>query len=154
MSNHPTEEKFPEQVKRFKEIIESMYAVHLEKNKDYSPANILVTGMGGVIVRMWDKMARIYNLMGTPMPNLASEIEKVKKRIIEEIENHPDDIEFMKKAVDINLDYLYELQSVDFSNLIRPEQVEAANEPLIDSFKDLANYAIIGMLVMEGKWGR
>jgi hypothetical protein len=26
------------------------------------------------------------------------------------------------------------------------------NEPLEDSFKDLANYAIIGLLVLRGKW--
>ena len=26
------------------------------------------------------------------------------------------------------------------------------NEPLEDSFKDLANYAIIGLLVLQGKW--
>jgi hypothetical protein len=28
----------------------------------------------------------------------------------------------------------------------------AQNEPLEDSFKDLANYAIIALLVMKGKW--
>lgn len=29
---------------------------------------------------------------------------------------------------------------------------EADNEPLEDSFKDLANYAIIGLMVTRGKW--
>lgn len=29
---------------------------------------------------------------------------------------------------------------------------EATNEPLEDSFKDLANYAIIGLMVTRGKW--
>jgi hypothetical protein len=28
----------------------------------------------------------------------------------------------------------------------------AKNEPLEDSYKDLANYAIIGMMVLRGKW--
>lgn len=28
----------------------------------------------------------------------------------------------------------------------------AQHEPLEDSFKDLANYAIIGMMVLRGKW--
>ncbi len=29
---------------------------------------------------------------------------------------------------------------------------EAVNEPLRDSFMDLANYAMIGLLVVDGKW--
>lgn len=29
---------------------------------------------------------------------------------------------------------------------------EAVNEPLRDSFMDLANYAMIGLLVLDGKW--
>ena len=29
---------------------------------------------------------------------------------------------------------------------------DAKNEPLEDSFKDLANYAIIGLMVLRGKW--
>jgi hypothetical protein len=29
---------------------------------------------------------------------------------------------------------------------------DALNEPLEDSFKDLANYGVIGLLVLRGKW--
>ena len=29
---------------------------------------------------------------------------------------------------------------------------DAQHEPLEDSFKDLANYAVIGMMVLRGKW--
>lgn len=37
------------------------------------------------------------------------------------------------------------------NHLLTNEQ-EAAHEPLRDSFLDLANYALIGMLVLDGKW--
>lgn len=61
---HPTEIAYPFQTKRFREILDEMYQVHLEKNADYSPYNILVTGMRGCITRLWDKSARFFNLMG------------------------------------------------------------------------------------------
>ena len=61
---HPTEEKFPEQCKMFREVIEKMYQTHLDKNQDYSPMNILATGMVGIVTRFWDKTARIMNLHG------------------------------------------------------------------------------------------
>ena len=31
---------------------------------------------------------------------------------------------------------------------------EAVNEPLEDSFKDLANYGVIGLLVLRDKWDK
>lgn len=62
--SHPTEVRSPNQARRFREIIEQMYQVHLDKNADYSPANILGTGEIGGVVRLWDKMARLLNLMG------------------------------------------------------------------------------------------
>lgn len=33
---HITEQKYPQQTKRFREILEEMYRVHLVKNNDYS----------------------------------------------------------------------------------------------------------------------
>ena len=30
--------------------------------------------------------------------------------------------------------------------------IDPANEPLIDSFKDLANYSIIALMVLDGRW--
>ena len=71
----------------------------IKKHNDYGPSNIAKSPYGpvqGLIVRMWDKIARIVNLTD-------------KKR-------------------------------------------HAENEPLEDSFKDLANYAIIGLMVQRGKW--
>lgn len=64
---HPTEQKYPLQAKRFREILDEMYQVHLDKNRDYSPMNILATGMVGVATRIWDKTARILSLLGWDM---------------------------------------------------------------------------------------
>jgi hypothetical protein len=73
----------------------------IKKHKDYGPKNISNSPYGatnGLVVRMWDKIARIVNLT--------------------------------KNGKNIN----------------------AENEPLEDSFKDIANYGIIGLLVLRGKW--
>jgi len=73
----------------------------IKKHKDYGPKNISNSPYGatnGLVVRMWDKIARIVNLT--------------------------------KDGKKIN----------------------AENEPLEDSFKDIANYGIIGLLVLRGKW--
>ena len=72
----------------------------IKKHKDYGPKNISNSPYGatnGLVVRMWDKIARIVNL--TKHGNTTAE-----------------------------------------------------NEPLEDSFKDIANYGIIGLLVLRGKW--
>src|SRR5689334_1575926 len=61
---HPTEEKYPEQTKRFRELLEEEYQTHLVKNADYSAWNINATGIVGLVVRFWDKCARIMNLAG------------------------------------------------------------------------------------------
>lgn len=80
-------------------IVEDLEILLLSKHQDYGPKNISQSPGGplnGLRVRMWDKLARINNL-----------IESGAK----------------------------------------PE-----HESLQDSFKDMANYAIIGLLVLEGKW--
>ena len=55
---------FPEQCAEFKKIIEDMYKIHVEKNKDYSPYNITATGEIGIVVRLLDKINRLANLTG------------------------------------------------------------------------------------------
>lgn len=37
-------------------------------------------------------------------------------------------------------------------NNLLENDAEASHEPLRDSFLDLANYALIGMLVIDGRW--
>lgn len=64
VDKHPTEIKLPHQAEGFREIIERMYRVHLDKNADYSPANILGTGEIGLVTRVWDKVARLMSLHG------------------------------------------------------------------------------------------
>ncbi len=64
MAKHPTEIRNPNQSARFKEITEAMYQTHLDKNADYSPANVLGVGEIGLVVRLWDKMTRMMNLLG------------------------------------------------------------------------------------------
>jgi hypothetical protein len=61
---HPTEQKYPEQTERFREILDEMYQTHLKKNADYSAYNINGTGSIGLVVRFWDKCARLMNLCG------------------------------------------------------------------------------------------
>ena len=61
---HITEQRSPNQAQGFRDIIEKMYTVHLDKNADYSPANVLGVGEIGLVVRLWDKMTRILNLLG------------------------------------------------------------------------------------------
>jgi len=61
---HPTEVRCPEQVIAFREITGLLYRTHLQKNADYSPANIMATGEVGLVTRLWDKIARLMNLTG------------------------------------------------------------------------------------------
>tara|TARA_R110000868_G_scaffold114536_1_gene306837 strand:+ start:176 stop:424 length:249 start_codon:yes stop_codon:yes gene_type:complete len=74
----------------------------IKKHRDYGPKNISHSPYGatqGLVVRMWDKIARIVNLT-------------------------------------------------------RNGETTAENEPLEDSFKDIANYGIIGLLVLRDKWDK
>ena len=87
----------------FDDVVAEQFAeamtVLLKKHADYGPKNIALSPGGplnGLRVRMWDKMARINNLV---------------------------------------------------DNGVKPE-----NESLKDSFLDLANYAIIAMIVLDGDW--
>ncbi|KKM25589.1 hypothetical protein LCGC14_1593500 [marine sediment metagenome] len=64
---HPTEVSCPEQSAEFLSIVMRMYRTHLDKNADYSPANILGPGMIGIATRLWDKLTRFINLSGFPL---------------------------------------------------------------------------------------
>jgi hypothetical protein len=106
---HPTEVKSPIQARAFIETVMKMYRVHLDKNNDYSPANILGTGEIGCVVRLWDKVARLLNLTG----------------------------------FEIN---------VTTAQFTKPKEVK--HESIEDTYLDTANYAIIGQLLREGRWGK
>lgn len=70
---HTTEIRCPEQVQGFREIVNKMYRIHLDKNADYSPANIILTDEPGLVTRLWDKTARLLNLTGFKFQALLSE---------------------------------------------------------------------------------
>jgi hypothetical protein len=108
-SLHPTEVKSPVQAQAFIETVMKMYRVHLDKNNDYSPANILGTGEVGCAVRLWDKIARLLNLTGFELTVTEAKFNQPK---------------------------------------------EAKNESIDDTYLDAANYAIIGQLLREGRWGK
>lgn len=61
---HITEKRCPNQAREFKAILDKMYRTHLDKNADYSPANILGTGELGLATRIYDKCIRYLNLTG------------------------------------------------------------------------------------------
>jgi hypothetical protein len=86
-----------------------MYRTHLDKNVDYSPANILATGSIGLATRIWDKVARFMSLNGFKL-NLAK------------------------------------------SEFTAPR--EPKNESIADTLLDLANYGVIGAVLLKEKWGK
>lgn len=89
--------------KTFEEEVHDVFAeletLLIQKHHDYGPKNISQSPGGplnGLRVRMWDKFARINNLIDS--------------------------------------------------------ETKAKNEPLADSFKDMANYSVIALLVERGVW--
>lgn len=106
-TRHPTEVSAPVQCAEFKSIIEGMYRLHLDKNQDYSPMNILATGFIGVVTRLWDKMARLMNLTGFDIRRGTLNVAK-----------------------------------------------EPKNESIDDTLLDMANYAVIALILKRGKWGK
>lgn len=110
MEKHITEIRRPEQSAAFKEITDHLYQVHLDKNADYSPANILGTGEIGTIVRIWDKVARLMNLYGFKIEIASSHYEAPQEPVVD--------------------------------------------ESIEDTLTDLANYAIIQLILRQDKWGK
>ena len=100
-------DKYPEQTAAFQEILEHMLATYKIKMNDYSPWNMKGTGEVGAITRLWDKTARLMNLMG------------------------------------------FDIGTGKFTSLKDPK-----NESIDDTLLDLANYAIITMILRKGKWGK
>ena len=53
-----------EQSVEFEMILDDLFQMHKKKTADYSAWNIKGAGEQGVAVRLWDKTARLMNLMG------------------------------------------------------------------------------------------
>ncbi len=88
----PTEAKYPEQVEGFIKKIMGMYRVHLRKNEDYSPANIMGAGEIGIVTRLWDKMARLMNLSGFDVEVKSTSYREPKEPKHESIEDNAIDL--------------------------------------------------------------
>lgn len=98
---HHSESSIAEFERNIREIMDELATLAVQKQIDYGPKNISNSPYGplqGLVVRIYDKIARIVNLT---------------------------------------------------KNDIDPQ-----NESLEDSFKDLANYGVIGLMVLRGKWDR
>jgi hypothetical protein len=84
---HPTEVRSPEQMKGFREIAGQMYRTCLDKNNDYSNANIAGPGEIGLATRLWDKCTRLMNLIGFRIEVTRSEFIKPKTPKNESVED-------------------------------------------------------------------
>jgi len=105
-----TEKRCPNQCRSYMQVLMQMYRLHLRKNSDYSPANILGTGEIGLITRLWDKVARLLSLMGWNISISNSEFTGTRS--------------------------------------------EVSNESIEDTLLDTACYAVIGLLLRKGMWGK
>lgn len=83
-----TELKRPQQVRGYMDVIMQGYRVHLAKNADYSPANILGAGEIGLATRVWDKIARLLNLIGFSIEISESTYDKPKVAKNESLEDN------------------------------------------------------------------
>jgi hypothetical protein len=76
---HPTEQKYPEQCRSYREILEKLYKLMLDKNYDYLPQSISFTGEIGILVRLVDKLIRLLNLYGWDFENKEFKAKKEPK---------------------------------------------------------------------------
>lgn len=106
---HITEKTRPRQAKAFIQTLMRMYRVHLSKNSDYSPANILGAGMIGLTTRLWDKVARLMDLIG----------------------------------------FRIEIAESTYQAPLNPK-----HGSIDDTLIDTAVYAVIGLLLRKGVWGK
>ena len=61
---YPPTPRATEQYEEFNAVLQELLELHLKKTSDYSSWNIRGAGEQGVAVRLWDKTARLMNLMG------------------------------------------------------------------------------------------
>lgn len=142
---HPTEVRYPLQVKAYAELLGRMYRLHLSKNEDYSPANILGTGEIGVAVRLYDKAARLLNLAG------------FRITLVQQPFNQPKISEDAVLAT-----WIWSLVTKILKNLgfkaegtaIFVGAKDAKHEAIEDTLIDNACYSIVALLLRAGVWGK
>lgn len=155
------EDEMSEQEKYWKRLNDEYYELMCRKNQDYSAANIVYSGVPGVLIRIWDKTCRLFSLFGVQIPNYLTifdnnkgEMKIVLKEMLEaQADNSYNDK--IKEDMENYLDFVFNRMEkdcqVDFSKF--KEQIPQ-NEPILDAFKDLEIYSRIGHLRYLGLWGR
>ena len=127
---NPVEIESPSQCSGYIEQVMAMYRLHLKKNHDYSPSNILGTGGKGIVTRIWDKTVRLMNLLGFSV-------------VIQERK-----LNFKQRL------YALFTGKIQYYTIEQREIKQPKNESIDDTFIDLSSYGIIGMLERAGKWGK
>lgn len=64
MKKHITETRYPEQCSEYKKLVDKLYKLHLDKNKEYSSNNVKMLGVLGLSLRMMEKIVRLLTLQG------------------------------------------------------------------------------------------
>jgi len=110
-----------------------------------SPANILAVGNTGVVTRLWDKTARMANLLGVNI-----EIGKVWR----DNDNVPSEVVLHLLQNTFALmtlaGFRFEIKSMRFEQSSLTPKYESIN----DTFMDGAVYNVIGLLLQEDAWGK
>jgi len=135
-----------------KTFLANGYATH------NSPANIIYSGVPGVLIRIWDKTCRLFSLFGVQIPNYLTIFDTHKNNIFADVdmfESYGDissaTSEKLKKSIHSNFADMERECQVDFSKF---KEQTPQNEPILDAFKDLEIYSRIGHLRYLGLWGR
>ena len=61
---HEYEKRYPQQAKAYKEIVDSMYKLFLDKGLEYSVNNVKAIGVFGLTLRLVEKVIRLTNIIG------------------------------------------------------------------------------------------
>jgi len=117
--------------KSYEEALDRIHAelkeLMVRKHRDYGPGNIEAFGEPGVVIRLSDKLERAKTLLGREQQAL--------KRVAEILDADDDPTRLLQEIARVVRD------------AERPE-----NEPLEDTYKDIANYGIILLMVSRGWW--
>jgi len=146
-----------EQTQLWKQMDIDNLNMYLKKNSDYGAANVLYMGTPGILIRIWDKICRLYSLFGIQLPNFARLFdirkEQIKKDLTFMLGKDVDEswLKALHSLIDLHFSKLEKECRVDFSKY--SERIPQ-NESILDAFSDLELYARIGNISHRQKWGR
>src|SRR6266516_361541 len=114
------------------------------KQRDYGPHNISAFGLFGCVVRLNDKVERLKHIHG-----FSGEQKKAMRRVGEIMRLCEKN--WHRFNLIETLDHL-EDSMTQFKVLFAKKRRPVVNEKLRDTFRDIANYAVIALLLDSGKW--